>query len=117
MFVEFASAFVGSLLGQLPLLLVWVAGIVVAFAQWHKHPRVSALLAGGLSILLLNALAGVVFTGYLPLALEQDGGAASVSAIIVTVNIVQNFISTVGWVLVLVAAFAARPALPQERRA
>jgi len=78
---------------------------------------VSALLTGGLAVLLLNALAGAAFTGYLPLALAQGGGFASPGAIISAVSVVQTIISAIGWVLVLVAAFIARPEFPRERAA
>lgn len=115
---QFIVAVLGGLLGRLPLLLVWAVGIVVAVVQWQKHSRVSALLVGGLAILLVNAVAGAVFNGYLPVMLS-DGGMmqGSPGKMIAVVSVVQTLVSAIGWVFVLIAVFIARPALPEQRAA
>lgn len=53
---------------QMPLLIVAVAGIVIAGAKWRRHPRTSRRVAAAFGLLLLQTIATT-----LRLALEVRG--------------------------------------------
>jgi hypothetical protein len=60
--MNIAFTALSSLLPQLPIVGVIVAGIVIAIARWHSHPRVSALLVIALSLELASLIIYPVLT-------------------------------------------------------
>jgi hypothetical protein len=60
-------------LAQLPELLVWVVGIVLAFVWWRRHPGVSLLASAGLVLLMIRAALAGVAAERLPLWLHMRG--------------------------------------------
>jgi hypothetical protein len=63
--MNMAFTALSSLLPQLPIVGVIVAGIVIALARWHRHPRVSALLVVALSLELASVIIYPVLTALL----------------------------------------------------
>lgn len=101
----------GSLLTQLPIWLVWIAGFILAVTRWQRHPKASLMLCIALMLFagqaLLNSILGVA----LPQLLYQQGLPMAQMGLILTLrNVVGAFISAGAWVLVLLAVFSDREA-------
>jgi ABC-type nickel/cobalt efflux system permease component RcnA len=47
---------IAAILTQLPVYLVWLVGVILALANWKKHPSVSLVALIGFVILFLLAL-------------------------------------------------------------
>src|SRR5579885_1223685 len=90
---------------RVPLLLVYVVGIVLAAITWRRHPLASALSLAGFGLLLISNAASAVLFGS---ALRQTGGADRETLLTVG-NAVFTLVSVGGWVLILIALFARRP--------
>ena len=102
---EIGSFLLSSYLVQLPVLLIWLVGIVIAAVRWRRHPRVSLLLC--LALVLLGARALIVpviryRVQISDLPVGQMGYRFGV------LNVVSAVVGAVAWILVLVAAFRER---------
>jgi hypothetical protein len=99
------------LLIQLPVLLVWLVGLVLAIVYWKRHPRVSLLALIGLAGLFIANVLGSLVSLWLPLIVEQTGlpGGMQQYALINAIRtIAGSLISAVFWVLVIAAIFGGR---------
>lgn len=98
-----------NLLIQLPLLIVWIIGIIVALVRWSKHPRVSLVALIGLAVLFVIALVGGLLTPWLQMTLMRNGMSGSrVGLLSGIVGIVLSLIRAGAWGLILVAIFSKR---------
>lgn len=97
----------GGLLTQLPVLLVWVVGILLAVTRWGRHPRVSALLVAGLAIYVGMTLLAAGLNATVPW-FASTRPAAYVGLLLGIVSVGRSFIGAVAWGLVLAAVFADR---------
>lgn len=106
-----------SLVSAVPLLAVWIVGIVVALARWWKHPSVSALLAGALLALLVLSLTMRLGSFLIIQSSQQPGQSPQTTGLYLGIlAIAGSLIRTGAWAAVLVALFGWRP-LPGERPA
>ncbi|MFP4345427.1 MAG: hypothetical protein ACLFU8_12100 [Anaerolineales bacterium] len=104
---------IGAALGQylllLPLIIVWIVGIVIALTSWQKHPQISLYAVIGLGLLLLR---GLVVTGvnvWLPISMYRRGmDVTRIGVISTVVGVVSALVASVGWVLILLAIFRYR---------
>ena len=106
-----ASQLISSIATQMPMLAIFVVGIVVALVLWSKHPKVSALAMLGLGILLLNSI-GMSIVQSLLIASQNKGGGMSAEAFSRTmqvVGLVRAVIGAGGFVVLIWAIFADRP--------
>ena len=94
-----------SFLPQVPLVLLFTVGIVLAIIRWQRHPLASLLLVVGATIELLLAVAYTV----LPYALENNGSMMAAFSVL-------RLVGLVGTALVMAAVFVERPlsATPQR---
>jgi hypothetical protein len=94
---------------QVPVLIVWVVGLVLAGVRWSRHPRVSMLAVIALGLLLLNLVVNV-FTGFwLPHRMMGSGmSAGQMQWTFAVRGIVGTVLVTVAWGLTLGAIFGWR---------
>ncbi len=107
-----------SYLTRLPVLFIWLAGVVLALVWWKRHPRVSlylllavaALFAGSLFNPLVGPSGSPMFAG-------RYWHSGEMTIMLVFGGIVQAFLNTAAWVLILLAVFSGRkaPAAPPNK--
>ncbi len=95
----------------LPVLMVWLVGIVLALVRWRQHPRASLLALIAFLGLAGTAAANTYVNAAFPLILRSAGLLALPLATAGALRtMLQNLVSVVWWVLLLIALFARRPA-------
>ncbi len=97
-------------LPQVPVLLTWLVGIVIALVNARKYPRVSLVAVVGLVLLLASSIAVIYLQLMLPLFLHTRFGVSFdlIGNIMLLIELVQAFLSVVAWVLLLWAIFGWR---------
>jgi hypothetical protein len=96
-------------LPQLPLLTVWLVGMLVAFLNLRRHPRVSALVLIALFLLIGQSVFGTLII-YMSTRPTAPGlSIAEVGSFMTAVSVVRAGLSAVAWGLILVALFSGRP--------
>jgi hypothetical protein len=106
---EIALGMLAQYLTQIPVLLAWLVGIILAIVYWRKHPRVSLLTLIAIVALLAKSLIGSAVAMWLPITLREQGWVASqIGVILVVIGIVQSLVSAVLWGLLLAAIFGWR---------
>ncbi len=99
----------GFLLAEIPVLLVWTAGLVIAVVRWRQHPRVSLLTVIALILMLVNLLVGMLLNILIPTWLSAQGSDSSEIILFFTVKgFIQAVISAVAFGLLLAALFGWR---------
>jgi len=104
--------FLGMLAGQIPQLVVWMVGAILALVFWRRDCRGSLLVL--LSCLL--CLFATVFCDAVYAILPQffrsgpQQGPFTISLIYRGVSFVRSLVEAAAWVMVLFAAFRRRPA-------
>lgn len=104
------KAVLASYAVQLPVILAWVAGLVIALVRWKTHPKVSMLAFIAFAVLLLQLLIDTYLNVWMPrwfvetrhLSSSEVGNFMSVK------GIVSNVVRTAMWVLVITALFGWR---------
>ena len=97
-------------IGQLPLYIVWLAGMVLALVFWRKHPAVSLLAFLGFALLLVTTVIGTFLGAYLPMSLREQGmTGVQVNRVVGITNLIVIFVAAGAWVLIVVALFVGRP--------
>lgn len=100
-----------GLMMQLPILLVLLAGCVVAIIHLvqkkNRKPAVLALIAFIL-FLKVHLLSPVLSSLPYLMSVQYNMGPQQIGAVTMVVNIGFNGIATVGWVLIVIAIFIAR---------
>lgn len=108
---------IGAALGQylllLPLVIIWIVGIVIAITSWRKHPQISLYAVIGLGLLLLRGLFVTGANVWLPISMYERGMAVGRIGVITTmVGVLSALVASVGWVLILLAIFRYRTDRP-----
>jgi hypothetical protein len=96
----------GILLSQMPLILAYLIGIVVAVVRLPRNPRPAALVLIGCALLLASSVVSSLVQAWV-----FSSGSSAVSAraqVLVSVNIAITFVRAGGFVLLIIAAFVAR---------
>ncbi len=107
--MEAAFPTIASYLIQLPLFLVWLAGLILAVVFWKRHPRVSLLAVIALAGFLLVTAANIFLNLWLGLGLDRLGlSPAQIGLVYLVRNIVDGLLAAGLWGLVLAAIFAWR---------
>jgi hypothetical protein len=97
------------ILGNLPLILAWLTGIILAIVFWHRHPKVSLLAIIALSGFLVLSITGTSLSILLPNSLREQG--LSTAKIMVRQGIIATIITLLSagfWGLLLAAIFSDR---------
>lgn len=110
--MEYLSPILMRLLIELPLLLVWLAGIGLALARWRAHPRVSLLVTLACAISLVATVLATPLM-ILPMALREHGWAVTrIGFVMSAVGLLLTIASASAWILVLAAVFSGRKPAP-----
>ena len=106
---------VGDYLVRLPVLLVWVVGLVVCVACWRRHPRGALLtLLAMAGLLLLSLVMPAVYWAINMLTGAEDSPLADTGDTLNRVASVVEFLGEgLAWVLVLVAVFGRSSPAPR----
>ncbi len=93
-----------TIVSQLPELMVWFAGLVLALMNWRRTPRAAPLLLLAMVTLITLRLVTGYVNGLLPALMSgpQLSDALALS------NFAQSAIAAVAWGMVLVAVFGGR---------
>ena len=104
-----------SLLIQSPILLVWLAGFILALVYWRRHPRASLFTVIALVIFLVETLVDTYLNLWLPLMLSERGmGAVQLGQIYMIKGILTAIIGAVAWGLIVAAIFSGRGAVTTD---
>jgi len=97
---------------RLPIYIVWVCGLVLAWRRRKRHPRVSLVAFVALAGFLLESL-GSTFLGTILAAKFLDWGWSrdSADSLLRWMDFAENLLVAALWGLVLVATFGERQTL------
>lgn len=103
----------GSLLSQVPVYLVWLAGFFLAVLRWRRHPRISMLVAIAMGIFLVSGVGVSLFNAFLPAIAHSTGTSMrGISILISAVSIGRILLSVIGFSLLIAAAMGWRESTP-----
>jgi hypothetical protein len=98
-----------ALVMQLPVLLVWLIGLILAIVFWKRHPKVSLFTIIGVSGLLLLTLINTYLNLWLPLMMNEGGVSATQIGITMGIKgIVTSVLSAIFWAFIFVAILGWR---------
>lgn len=100
----------GSLLMQvlvsMPLLVVWVAGLVFAVRQYQQQKQRSTLLISAFILLIIELFISQGFTVAIPWLFNSYSISALQIGIVSTfISVVTTVLACAAWVLLLIALF------------
>ncbi|MCB9450829.1 MAG: hypothetical protein H6672_05285 [Anaerolineaceae bacterium] len=91
------------------LLGIWGGAVIVALMRWRQHPRVSLLVVVGLVILALQLVVQTYISVWLPINMSEEGqSAAQIGLALRDIGIVNILITSLAWILIMVALFGWR---------
>lgn len=93
------------IIGYLPAIVLYLAGIAIAVYRWRLHPEVSAFAVIGCALHLIGTL---FWSGYVVLQRLDAGAANAMTASIATYSMISRLLSLVGTALILTAVFGWR---------
>lgn len=98
-----------QLLGQAPMLLVYLFGMILCAARWRRAPRAAMLALIGIGIMLFTTLLFSFANAYL-LANQFSSGrpVARIGQILAFMSLGASILRAAGFALVLAAVFAQR---------
>lgn len=109
MYFNYVQLIFSSLVGSLPLLLVWLAGAGLAIGRWKRHPQVSKLALAGFLVLILQI---ILNTAWVTLStywhIETGMTVQFTYAADIAVNLAFIALRLAGFVLVVLAVFQGR---------
>lgn len=114
-YFNYAQLIFSSLIGSLPLLLVWLAGAGLSIARWKRNPRVYKLALIGFLALIIQVLfqtAWVTLSTYLHL--ETGMTAQFTFAADIAVNLIFIAFRLAGFLMIVMAIFKGRDNVPAE---
>ena len=109
------SALLFTQITHLPLLLVYVAGILLSIVRWSVHPRVSILSLAAFAALLMSLIAKMGFMLWLLSGQEAGLAMAQRGMALQWINLSMALLEFVGWVLLMIALFGWRRAQVAEQ--
>lgn len=99
----------GQIVVAIPLIAVYVVGLIIAIARWRQHPRVSQLATVALVMLLVERLIGVLMTTMLPLLISRNGMSISdVTGLYAVYGVLSALFTAVAFGILLWALFGWR---------
>jgi len=107
--MEFPSLTLISLIAQMPVILVWIVGIVLAVVRWRWHSTVSTFTLVALFGFLITSLVNAYLNVNLPLLLQEKGYSLSQIGTIAAIrNILSVLIDSLLWILIILSIFGWR---------
>jgi hypothetical protein len=105
----FLEQSLSQLLGQSPILLVYLIGFLLALIFWKRSKTASiCTLIGTFLLLSIDVVSALLNTYLASHAVEYGWSRFEFGRIMAAVNIVANIGRAVGFVLVLIAVFTGR---------
>jgi hypothetical protein len=102
---------VSMLVGQSPLLLAYVAGLVVCAMRWNRYPRPAQLAFLG-TLFLLIAAVGTPAVNVWIVTQFQPGGAVQLGELYSILGLVSAIVRATGYAFLLGAVFFGRATIP-----
>ncbi len=102
--MESFVASLSSLLVQLPVFLVWFAGILVGIIRWPKHPKVSRLITVAVALFFLGSVVSTFINAWVPYNLDHQ----QIAQVFMIKGLIHSLLDAVLWGIVFVAVFAWR---------
>lgn len=100
-----------SFLNFLPLIFVWVTGIILAIIFWRRHPIVSMLAVIAMATLLTERFGRIFLSYWLPFEINHYGLTGPQTTLIQkSINIFESLLNAAAWSLLLIALFGWRKA-------
>jgi hypothetical protein len=113
---EYFGQYLISLITQLPMIIVYIVGLILAIARRQRHPKASLFAILGTTILLLNL---VVMSGvqlWFPrFWVEHTHAQWRINSLLYAIGFLRSFLSATGFALLLLAVLTERPAPIQSR--
>ena len=108
--MELLVASFTSFLVQLPVVLVWLVGLILALIFWKRHPRVSLLTVIAILGLLILSFLGTYLNIALPVTLHSRNNLSfsQLTMTLAVVNIIISVFSAILWGLLVAAIFGWR---------
>lgn len=104
-------AFVTNLITQLPLLILYIVGLLMAFDRLAQQPQTARRAMLAFAILLLTAVGMTVVSSWLPNYLtEQGSNAATITSYLRWIYFASNLLHTLAMGLILAALFRGEQA-------
>lgn len=98
-----------NLLAQLPTLVVYLIGMVLAIRRWQRHPRISGLMLAAMLMLLTSTIFYTFFYLWLPYSpYWQTRSPAGWTSLYFVMTTVRSVVVALGMGLWLFAVFAMR---------
>lgn len=105
--VLIASA--GGLAIQLPVFLVYLAGVIMSLVYWRRCRAASLLTLCGSVLLIVTALAGTVAAHYAVLAGRGTGWSPEKIGMLANLQaVIRNILAAAGLALIVTAVFFRR---------
>ncbi|MBI4853741.1 MAG: hypothetical protein HY819_18260 [Acidobacteria bacterium] len=95
-------------LGQLPMLVLWIVGIILAIKNWTAYPKVATLAMIGFITLILQTLVFSVVSVVLPQLLIRNDSNSEVGLYFSIFGVVKSLFSAASWGLIVAAVFTQR---------
>lgn len=92
----------------LPVLIVMVIGMIIAFARWKRHPKISLLAVLGLGGQVILFVVNIAVNQYVMRALFDRWSPDQISTFYTAKYIITSLAEAGLWVLVLLAIFNER---------
>src|SRR5262249_44744489 len=107
--------FLTQLLGQIPMLLTYVAGGILALVFWRRYPRPSRFTLLAMILLLLTTLVQSFLFSYFIQARDDFGWSFErYSMILSATGLIGSLIRVAAFVLLLTAVFTGRKVAQQS---
>jgi hypothetical protein len=113
---EILTLFFSQLAAGLPLLIVYIGGIIFTLVLWNRQPRASLLAMLGLALMLVTSLLGTCLFSW---AIQTELGDFGKGPLLSVLGIGRSLFTAAGLSLVLAAVFVGRdrpqrPAIPHR---
>jgi hypothetical protein len=94
---------------QLPVVLVWLVGVILSLFYWQRHPQVSLWTLIAIVVLFAESFVSTYLNIWLPIKLHSAGWTSSQLALIYPVmGGIESLIRAVAWGFLLAAIFRGR---------
>jgi hypothetical protein len=108
---------VSNLVISLPLLVVWLGGILLVIACWPRYPRAAALAICALALACLSLFVSALTTSaLLPVLVQLRGGTVRrLESTLLLAGIVRTLLDAFAWGLLVAAVFVGRGQVEAQR--
>lgn len=105
------SPYFASFATQVPMVLVYLVGIVLAVVFWRRYPKASLFALIAFALGLVDTIGGTFLSLSIPYIMVRGGGYAgthTMGNVFMTMAYVRGLVHVVMWALILIAIFGPR---------